>query len=70
MRRRVHVKAGDTIEKGAVIAAIEAMKTECSVPSPVAGIVRAVYIREKQPISPGTPMIALEQHAPSRASET
>ncbi len=67
---RVHVKAGDAIEKGAVIAAIEAMKTECSVPSPVAGIVRAVYVREKQPISPGTPMIALEQHAPSRASET
>jgi urea carboxylase len=57
---RIHVRPGDHIEKGAVIAAIEAMKTECSVPSPAAGIVRAVYIQERQPISPGTPIIALE----------
>ena len=57
---RIHVRPGDRIEKGAVIAAIEAMKTECSVPSPAAGIVRAVYIQERQPISPGTPIIALE----------
>ena len=57
---RIHVRPGDRVEKGAVIAAIEAMKTECSVPSPAAGIVRAVYIQERQPISPGTPIIALE----------
>ena len=57
---RIHVRPGDRIEKGTVIAAIEAMKTECSVPSPAAGIVRAVYIQERQPISPGTPIIALE----------
>ena len=30
------------------------------VPSPATGIVRAVYIQERQPISPGTPIIALE----------
>jgi urea carboxylase len=46
-----------------VLAAIEAMKTECSVPSPAAGIVRAVYIQERQSISPGTPLIALEPAA-------
>jgi urea carboxylase len=57
---KIHVRPGDRIEKGSVIAAIEAMKTECSVPSPTAGIVRAVYIQERQPISPGTPIIALE----------
>jgi urea carboxylase len=57
---RIQVRPGDRIEKGAVIAAIEAMKTECSVPSPAAGIVRAVYIRERQAISPGMPLIALE----------
>jgi len=57
---RIHVRPGDRVEKGAVIAAIEAMKTECSVPSPSAGIVRAVYIQERQPILAGTPMIALE----------
>jgi len=57
---RIHVSAGETIEKGAVIAVIEAMKTECQVPSPEAGIVRAVYVRERQPITPGMPIIALE----------
>jgi len=57
---KVHVSAGETIEKGSVIAAIEAMKTECEVPSPATGIVRAVYVQERQPITPGTPIIALE----------
>jgi len=57
---RIHVRPGDRVEKGAVLAAIEAMKTECSVPSPAAGVVRAVYIQERQSISPGTPIIALE----------
>jgi urea carboxylase len=60
---KIHVRPGDRVEKGSVIAAIEAMKTECSVPSPTAGIVRAVYIQERQPISPGTPIIALEPTA-------
>jgi urea carboxylase len=54
------VKVGDRVEKGAVIAVIEAMKTECDVPSPSAGLVRAVYAEEKQAIAPGAPMIALE----------
>jgi len=60
---RVQVRPGDRIEKGSVIAAIEAMKTECTVPSPVAGIVRAVYIRERQAIAPGMALIALEPDA-------
>jgi len=54
------VSEGDRVEKGAVIAVIEAMKTECDVPSPTAGIVRRVYAEEKQAIAPGAPMIALE----------
>jgi urea carboxylase len=54
------VKPGDRVEKGAVIAVIEAMKTECDVPSPSAGLVRAVYAEEKQAIAPGAPLIALE----------
>jgi len=54
------VQPGDRVEKGAVIAVIEAMKTECDVPSPSAGIVRQVYAQEKQAIAPGGPMIALE----------
>ena len=60
---KVHVRTGDRVHKGAVIAAIEAMKMECDVQSPVAGIVRAVYIRDRQAISPGAPLIALEPAA-------
>jgi urea carboxylase len=65
---RIYVSAGDRIEKGTVIAAIEAMKTECSVPSPSAGLVRAVYIKERQAVAPGMPMFALETAEPSRAA--
>ncbi|WP_374574370.1 urea carboxylase [Phenylobacterium sp.] len=54
------VRPGDRVEKGAVIAVIEAMKTECDVPSPAAGVVREVYAQERQAIAPGAPMIALE----------
>jgi len=54
------VKPGDRVEKGAVIAIIEAMKTECDVASPEAGVVRAVYAAERQAIAAGAPMIALE----------
>jgi len=60
---RIHVRPGDRIERGSVIAAIEAMKTECAVPSPVTGTVRAVYVRERQEIAPGMPIIALEPDA-------
>ena len=55
------VKPGDVVEKGAVIAVIEAMKTECDVHSPMAGVVRQVYAQERQAVAPGAPMIALEQ---------
>jgi len=60
---RVHVQTGDSIEKGSVIATIEAMKTECNVPSPASGVVRAVYIQERQQVAPGMPLIALEPTA-------
>jgi urea carboxylase len=54
------VKPGDRVERGEVIAVIEAMKTECDVPSPEAGIVRAIYAAAGQPIAAGAAMIALE----------
>ena len=57
---KILVKPGDRVEKGAVIAVIEAMKTECDVPSPEAGVVREVYAAERRAISAGAPIIALE----------
>jgi urea carboxylase len=53
------VKTGDQIEKGVVIAVIEAMKAECSVHSPSSGVVTGVYAKEDQPIAPGAALIAL-----------
>ncbi|HXQ64061.1 MAG TPA: urea carboxylase [Steroidobacteraceae bacterium] len=60
---KVHVRNGDRVLKGSVIAAIEAMKMECDVHSPVTGIVRAVYIQDRQAVAPGAPLIALEPAA-------
>jgi urea carboxylase len=57
---KVGVRAGDTIAAGDIIAVIEAMKAECDVPSPSAGVVREVYAREKDAIAAGAPIIALE----------
>ncbi len=57
---RVLVESGDRIERGMPIALIEAMKSECSVPSPISGHVRAVYVRLNQPITPGAPLVAIE----------
>jgi len=57
---KVHVRPGDRVHKGAAIAAIEAMKMECDVPAPASGVVRAVYVKERQVVAPGTPMIALQ----------
>ena len=57
---KVLVKPGDRVAAGDVIAVIEAMKTECDVPSPSAGVVRMVYAREKDAVTAGAPVIALE----------
>jgi urea carboxylase len=54
------VKVGDRVEKGNVIAVIEAMKTECPITAPGSGVVRAVYVGESQAVSPGAPIAALE----------
>ena len=53
------VKAGDRVERGAVVAVIEAMKTECDVASPAAGVVRCVYAEERQAVAAGAPLLAL-----------
>lgn len=55
------VAPGDTISKGDTIAVIEAMKMECPLQCPEAGIVEALYIEERQAVKPGTPMLALRR---------
>ena len=57
---RIAVEVGSRVEKGEVVAVIEAMKTECDVASPFAGVVTRIYAEERQPVAPGAPILALE----------
>ena len=50
---------GDAVAVGETIAIMEAMKTEFPVASPIAGTVAALYVAERQTLSPGAPMLAL-----------
>jgi urea carboxylase len=50
---------GGRVAAGEVIAVIEAMKAECEVASPAAGVVTAVFARENDSIAPGAPLLAL-----------
>ena len=55
------VAAGDAVKAGDTIAVIEAMKMECPVESPGTGTIEALYIKEKQSLQPGSPMLALRR---------
>ena len=57
------VAVGDEVKAGDTIAIIEAMKMECAVQSPGAGIVEALYVQERQSLQPGAPMLALRAQA-------
>jgi len=53
------VSEGDEVEAGEVVAVIEAMKMECPLESPGAGTVSVLYMKERQAIEPGAPLLAL-----------
>jgi len=47
------------VTAGQTVAIIEAMKMESPVPSPSGGIVRRIYVNERQQVTPGPPLFAL-----------
>ena len=49
----VHVTAGETVRRGAVLVAIEAMKMEQPVLAPIDGTIEAVHVSVGQQVSPG-----------------
>mgnify|MGYP002131417299 CR=1 FL=1 len=59
---KLMVAEGDEVEAGDVIAVIEAMKMECAVESPGSGTVAALYLKERQAVQPGAPMMALRRN--------
>lgn len=51
---------GERVEAGQTIAVIEAMKMESPVIAPTAGTVRVRYAAERQPVTPGAALLAVE----------
>jgi len=56
----VKVNVGDKVEAGTVLATLEALKLENEVPSPRAGVVKAVLVTPGQTVSTGDPLVELE----------
>jgi len=59
---KLKVSEGDEVRTGDVIAVIEAMKMECPLESPHDGTIAALYMKERQAIEPGAPLLALRRH--------
>lgn len=56
----IKVEAGAIVSEGDVIAVLEAMKAECEIRAPIGGRIRVVYAKEKQSVSAGAPLLAIE----------
>lgn len=56
----VRVRPGDEVERGSIVAVLEAMKTRVEVRAGSAGKVRAVLVREGAAVRQGDPLVALE----------
>ena len=57
----LNVKAGDTVEKGQVVAVMEAMKMEHSLTAPRDGVVEAVGAEIGAQVPEGEVLVALEE---------
>ncbi|MEM6908749.1 MAG: urea carboxylase [Pseudomonadota bacterium] len=60
---KLMVAEGDEVKAGETIAVIEAMKMESPLESPASGTIAALYIKERQSLEPGAPMLALKRCA-------
>jgi geranyl-CoA carboxylase alpha subunit len=56
----VHARAGDTVEAGAPLVVLEAMKMEHAISSPAAAKVRAVHVAAGAQVKPGELLVELE----------
>jgi urea carboxylase len=57
---KVLVEEGQTVEAGATIVILEAMKTELIIVTPIAGTVRALYCRPGKLIAAGDRLLVIE----------
>ena len=64
----VHVRAGDEVEAGAALIALEAMKMEHGLCAPAAASVRAVHVAPGAQVAPGQVLLELEPLPARRAT--
>ena len=57
---RVAVKTGQTVARGDLLVALEAMKMELPIRAAADGVVRAVHCREGELVQPGTRLLEME----------
>ncbi|MGZ0716402.1 acetyl/propionyl/methylcrotonyl-CoA carboxylase subunit alpha [Pseudomonas palleroniana] len=57
---RVLVEVGQTVEAGAQLVVLEAMKMEHSIRAPQAGVVKALFCQEGEMVAEGSALVALE----------
>lgn len=58
--KEVRVKEGETVQQGQVVVLMESMKMEVEVRAHRSGVVKAVYAKPGQYVSPGAPLILIE----------
>jgi pyruvate carboxylase subunit B len=56
---KMPVKPGDAVKLGDVVAVLEAMKMQNDIVTTVAGVVREVYVKEGEVVSPSQPLLAV-----------
>jgi len=56
---KVHVQAGDNVEKGQPLLVVEAMKMETAVVAPKAGTISDVFVAEGDVVAVGDPLVAI-----------
>ena len=54
------VKEGDSVEVGQSILVTEAMKMETEIQSPIAGVVRKIYVQSGDAVSPDETLVEIE----------
>jgi biotin carboxyl carrier protein len=60
---RLLVAEGDTVQAGAPVVVVEAMKMENELKAPISGVVRAVHAQAGQAVESGAPLLVIESEA-------
>lgn len=57
---KAFVEVGDQVREGQTLLIVEAMKTMNQIPSPRAGVIKAIFVNDGQPVEYGEPLMIIE----------